>query len=162
MDQLFRTQDEAVEAARTWRAEVSGRLLFPKPDPVHAMWGIGGRHETEHLSVRFLYPRFERPLEAVFKKVGPGKLTEIMQGAKSGFFAQADEPSERLIQACEYDLARGMSFVSWTPLSQIIFKLPPEQRPVWTAWMCGPARERLGGYLEERERVAAILKPLIG
>lgn len=159
MDQLFKTMDEAVEAARRWRSEKHGRDLAPRADPIHAMWGIGGG--GPELEVRFLFPRFERPLEAVVRQVHIAKLTKIMQGARPGLFAQADDKDTRRLQACEYDLDRGMSIVSGTPLSEIIYKLPPEFRDLWRSWMCTSAREALGGYAAERARIAALLGPLI-
>lgn len=170
-DTLFKNQAEALAAAKD-----SGLVLLPCADPLHAMWGIGGwrpdipptacpreraarRRNPEE---RFLYPRFDHALEMVRREVTPIQLTETMKVAQPGLFGWHDDQDTRLLQACVYDLEKGISFVSWLTLSKMRFdKSGATAHWIANGWTSAAGRYALGGYAEERQRVYDELKDVL-
>lgn len=153
MDKLFRTRDEAVSEAMAWVRAKHDRAPFPYEDPLHAMWGLevdAARNERGSIERdRFLYPRFDRPLEVVSKEVSAEELTQVMLSAKPGLYAQADDPRTRFLKACVYDLDKGISFVFATRINEIR-KIKDPVRKHWIEKGFGSMlqREALGGYAD--------------
>ena len=166
MDNLFKSRDEAVSAALEFARTQPDRRPEPCADPIHAMWGVevvGPKDEVPlahagcygRKGPRFLYPRFKHPLDAVIKVVPPAVLIEAMRTAKEGLFASVNDPYSSYpgaLQACRYDLERGMSFVSKTWVTQIYeMDLPERVFFANNGWKTQAGRFRLGGYGAARE-----------
>lgn len=151
MDKLFRTRDEAVTAAVEWTRAQHDRAPFPYEDPLHAMWGLEVDTDKKRSGERdrFLYPRFDRPLEVVQKEVSAEELTQVMLSAKPGLYAQADDHRTRFLRACVYDLEKGISFVFATHINEVR-KAQDPVRKLWVEKGFGsmPEREALGGYAD--------------
>ena len=170
MDKLFKTRDEAVGAALEWaRSQNERHLPGPCIDPIHAMWGVQVTDFDTKVAFsptswkfkndRFLYPRFAQPLEAVIKIVTASVLIQTMIAAKEGLFATADDEARGFFQTCQYDLDRGMSFVSGTPMIEIVeYQGPGKETFCKLGWNQGIARRAIGGYDVAQEAELATLR----
>lgn len=164
MDKLFRTRDEAVSEAMAWARAKHDREPFPYADPLHAMWGIDVGDAAG--STRFLYPRFDRPLEVVSKKVTADELTAKMLSAKPGLYAQGDDQRTRFLKACVYDLEKGISFVFETHINEVR-TVKDSVRQHWTmkGFSTMSVREALGGYADARKAeytfLWSVVEPLL-
>lgn len=177
MDKLFPTQGEAFQAATDWKAASERRRLpiVPCSDPLHATWGflvLEERLNATHpwhrsdpsKTVRFLFPRFDRTLEAVAASASPEELTEAMLAAKDGLYAQGDDADKLLIRACVYDLDRGLAFIFESTTRQLA-GLSGKFRDAWLEkdWKRRSKRDALGGYSNARstkfQELHALLQP---
>ena len=152
MDKIYATREAALSEALAYlnESDPDTGCAHPQDDPDHGMWGVrvvAGMVDVlagSEDSVRFLWPRFGKPLEARRIAAKQDQLIKVMTEAKEGLFASADNDKKRVFRACVYDLEAGLATIYETPLSDLRLD-EPEMREDFRKFATRQQRVALGG-----------------